>query len=79
MGDLERNRHDRTGIVGQRRIGEQDQVSPAAQTADNLHRRLFPRKFAEVLLYVLYFQRALFELILRDVIFHSVYNLQSTI
>ena len=43
----------------------------AVQTAHDLGRRLLARKLAEVLLDVLDFERALLELVLRDVIFHG--------
>ena len=67
---LERHRHDRAGIVGQRRAREQNQVRAALQAPDDFGRGLLARKLAEELLDVLNLERALLEVVLGDVIFH---------
>src|SRR5262245_16743706 len=69
--DLERHRHDGSRIVGQRRVGEQDQVRAADQTAGDFRRGLLARELAEELLDVLNLERALLEIVLRDVILHG--------
>ena len=46
------------------------QVRPSGEAPDDLGGRLLARKLAEVLLDVLNFERALFELVLGDVVFH---------
>ena len=70
--DLERHRDDRSGVVGQRRGREQDEVPAPGQPADDFRRRFLPRELAEELLDVLDLQRTLLEIVLLDVIFHGL-------
>ncbi len=70
--DLERDRHDRAGIVGQRRVGQQNQVRPAFETPHDFGGGLLPRELAEEFFDVLNLERALFEVVLRNVIFHEL-------
>jgi hypothetical protein len=67
--DLERHRHHRARIVGQRRRRKQDEVRPALEAAYDLRGGLLPGELAEVLFDVLDLERALLEVVLRDVIF----------
>ena len=70
--DLERHRHDRAGVVRQRRVGQQNRgARDPLSRADDLGRGLLPRKLAEELFDVLDLERALLELVLGDVIFHG--------
>ena len=69
--DLERHRHHAAWIVGQRRRREQNEVRPSLETAYDFRGGLLAGKLAEVLLDVLNLERALLEIVLRDVIFHG--------
>ena len=69
--DLERDGHDHAGVVGQARFGHQDQELAVAQTGDDFRRGLLARELAEVFLDVLDFERAGFERVLLDQIFHQ--------
>ncbi len=75
--DLERHGHH-VAIVGQRRAGEQDEVPPARQAADDFGGSLLARKLAEELFDVLNLERALLEIVLRDVILHENQELYTT-
>ena len=70
VGDLERYRDDRPGLISQGGARQQDQVGAAAQPANNFRRHLFTRKLPEKLFDVLDFEGALLELVLGDVMFH---------
>ena len=62
----------RARVVGQRRVGEQDQMGAAVEPPHDLGRGLLARELAEELLHVLNLQRALLEIVLGDVIFHDL-------
>jgi hypothetical protein len=68
---LERDRHDGARIVGQRRGREQDEMGAPFEPADDFGRGFLPRKLAEVLFDVLNLERALLEIVMRDVLFHG--------
>ena len=70
--DLERDGNDGARIVGERGIGEQDQMGAAVEPPHDLGRGLLARELAEELLHVLNLQRALLEIVLGDVIFHDL-------
>ena len=59
------------GSSGSGARGEQDQVRAAVEAADDLRRGLLARKLAEILFDALNLERALLEIVLRDVIFHG--------
>src|SRR4029453_12798913 len=69
--DLEGDGCDHTGIVGQWRLGDQDQVFAVAQTGRDFRRGFLAGELAEVFLDVLDFERARFERVLLDQIFHQ--------
>jgi hypothetical protein len=69
--DLERHRHHAARIVGQRRRRKQDEVRSALEAANDLRGGLLAGELAEVLFDVLDLERALLEVVLRDVIFHG--------
>src|SRR4029453_18767927 len=71
VGHLEGHRHDGARVVGQWSGRQQDQSRTTVQSAHDLGCRLLARKLAEVFFDVLDFERALLELVLRDVIFHG--------
>src|ERR1700722_1721139 len=62
--DLEGDRHDRAGVIGERRIGQQDEMRASLQAPHDLRRRLLPGELAEEFFDVLDLERALFELVL---------------
>ena len=70
--DLEGNGNDGAAIVGQRRIREQDEMRAPVQPPHDLGSGLLARKLTEELFDVLNLERALLELVLRDVILHSL-------
>ena len=67
--DLERDRRDHARVVGQRRLGDQDEELAVAQAIDDFLRGLLARELAEVLLDVLDLERAGFERVLLDQVF----------
>ena len=58
--DLEGDRHDRRGVIGERRVGQQNQVRTPLQTAHDFRRRLLARELAEEFFDVLDLERPLF-------------------
>ena len=69
--DLVGHRHDLAGIVGQRRLGHQDDVVAVAETPGDFGRGLAPAELPEPLLDVLDLQRTLFEVVVADQVFHG--------
>ena len=63
--------YDRSRVVGQRRRGEQDQMDAVLQAPDYFVSGLFAGKLTEILFDVLDFERADFEIVLSNEIFHG--------
>src|SRR5439155_769881 len=69
--DLERDRHDRARVVGQRRLGHQDLMIAIGETLDHLGRGLLPGEVEKEFLDVLDFERALVQPVLLQEVFHN--------
>jgi hypothetical protein len=69
--DLERDRHDAAGLVGQRRLRHQDQGLAVAQPRHDLVCGLLARELAEELLDVLNLERARLEGVVLDQVLHG--------
>ena len=69
--DLVGHRHQRARVVGQRRLGHQDEGLAIGQAVDDLPRGLAPRELTKVLLDVLDLEGAALQRVLLDQVFHA--------